>query len=50
VLTAGVVVGTFVGVPILKTMRDELFRRLLALLLVALGMSLIVSAAIQPLS
>jgi uncharacterized membrane protein YfcA len=50
VLTAGVVVGTFVGVPILKTMRDELFRRLLALLLVALGVSLIVSTAIPPLS
>lgn len=48
VLTIGVVVGTLVGVPVLKGIREALFRRLLAILLIVLGLSLLVSVPLQP--
>ena len=47
VLTTGVIVGTLVGVPVLKAISEDLFRRLLALLLIGLGLSLILSVALQ---
>ena len=47
-LTAAVVVGTVAGVPVLKQMAEDQFRRLLAILLVALGLSLIVSPLLSP--
>lgn len=42
--TVGVVVGTFVGVPILGRMPPELYRQLVGFLLVALGISLAIAA------
>lgn len=48
VLTIAVVVGTLVGVPVLKRLPEALFRRLLAILLIVLGLSLLVSVALQP--
>ena len=40
-LTVGVLVGTVVGAPILKRLPDAVFRRLLALLLIVLGVALV---------
>lgn len=48
VLTSAVVIGTLVGVPALKAIPEDLYRRLLALLLIALGLTLIVSVALEP--
>jgi uncharacterized membrane protein YfcA len=42
VLTGGALVGTFVGAPILRRVPDAVFRRVLALLLIALGAWLLV--------
>jgi uncharacterized membrane protein YfcA len=47
-LSVGVVVGTLAGVPILKAIPEHLFRRLLALLLIALGLGLIASVWVAP--
>jgi uncharacterized membrane protein YfcA len=44
VLTVAVVIGTIVGAPILRRIPDPLFRRLLALLLILLGIGLIAGA------
>ncbi|HUG47627.1 MAG TPA: sulfite exporter TauE/SafE family protein [Candidatus Limnocylindria bacterium] len=41
-LTAGVLVGTIVGAPVLRRLPERQFRRLLALLLIGLGVLLIV--------
>jgi hypothetical protein len=41
VLVVGVVIGTLVGAPLLRRLPDALFRRLLAVLLILLGLSLI---------
>jgi uncharacterized membrane protein YfcA len=41
-LTVAVLVGTIVGAPILRRLPDAIFRRLLALLLIILGVSLVV--------
>ncbi|MDQ3938522.1 MAG: sulfite exporter TauE/SafE family protein [Chloroflexota bacterium] len=41
-LTAGVLIGTVVGAPVLRRLPQPLFRRLLAFLLLALGILLIV--------
>jgi uncharacterized membrane protein YfcA len=41
VLTVGVVIGTLVGAPLLRRLPDTLFRRLLSVLLILLGLSLI---------
>jgi uncharacterized membrane protein YfcA len=41
-LTGAVLVGTVVGAPILRRLPDAIFRRLLAILLIILGVSLIV--------
>lgn len=41
-LTSGVLVGTFVGAPILRGVPEPAFRRVLAILLIALGAALIV--------
>jgi hypothetical protein len=41
VLTAGVVVGTISGAPLLRRLPDTVFRRLLSVLLILLGLSLI---------
>ena len=43
VLAIGVVVGTVVGAPILRRIPDPLFRRVLALLLIGLGVALILA-------
>lgn len=40
-LTAGVLIGTLVGAPILRRIPTALFRRLLAILLIGLGVSLL---------
>jgi uncharacterized membrane protein YfcA len=40
-LTVGVLVGTIVGAPILRRLPEELFRRVLAILLVLLGIVLV---------
>jgi uncharacterized membrane protein YfcA len=40
-LTAGVLVGTLIGAPVLRRIPDALFRRLLAVLLIVLGIGLI---------
>lgn len=45
-LTVAVVIGTFVGAPILRRLPEDVFRRLLALLLLVLGASLIAGAAV----
>lgn len=45
-LTAGVVVGTLAGAPVLRRIPDALFRRLLAALLVALGIMLVLGVAL----
>ena len=42
ILTAGVLVGTVLGAPILRRLPEALFRRLLAIMLVLLGIALIV--------
>lgn len=42
ILSAGVVIGTIVGTPILRRLPEPVFRRLLAWLLIALGVALIV--------
>jgi uncharacterized membrane protein YfcA len=47
VLTTAVVVGTLLGVPILRRLPESHFRRLLALLLILLGLSLIASVVLQ---
>jgi uncharacterized protein len=47
-LTIGVVAGTLLGVPILRRLPEPLFRRLLAVLLVLLGLGLIASVGFQP--
>jgi uncharacterized membrane protein YfcA len=44
-LTAGVLVGTVVGTPVLQRMPESLFRRLLAIGLIALGAALILAPA-----
>lgn len=44
-LTAGVLVGTAIGAPILRRIPDPVFRRLLAVLLVVLGLLLIAATA-----
>jgi uncharacterized membrane protein YfcA len=41
-LTAAVLVGTIAGAPILRRLPDAIFRRLLAILLIILGVSLVV--------
>jgi uncharacterized membrane protein YfcA len=41
-LTVAVLVGTILGAPILRRLPDAIFRRLLAILLIILGVSLIV--------
>ena len=43
VLAIGVVVGTVVGAPILRRIPDPLFRRVLSLLLIGLGVALILA-------
>jgi uncharacterized membrane protein YfcA len=43
-LTVAVIVGTIVGAPILRRIPEPLFRRLLALLLILLGLGLIAGA------
>jgi uncharacterized membrane protein YfcA len=40
-LTAGVLVGTFIGTPILRGVPERWFRRSLAVLLVLLGVALV---------
>jgi hypothetical protein len=45
-LTAAVVVGTFVGAPILRRLPERVFRRLLAILLIVLGAGLILGVAV----
>lgn len=45
-LTVAVVVGTFVGAPILRRLPEAVFRRLLAILLIVLGAGLILGAAL----
>jgi uncharacterized membrane protein YfcA len=42
ILAIGVVVGTFIGAPLLRRLPERLFRRALAVLLVGLGVSLII--------
>jgi uncharacterized membrane protein YfcA len=42
--TAGVVVGTFVGVPLLGRIPPRLYRQMVGFLLVVLGLSLAVAA------
>jgi hypothetical protein len=44
-LTLAVVVGTFVGAPVLRRLPEGVFRRLLATLLIVLGAGLVVGAA-----
>jgi len=46
-LTLGTVAGTLVGVPVLRRLPESIFRRLLASLLVLLGLSVIASVALQ---
>jgi uncharacterized membrane protein YfcA len=41
-LSAAVLIGTVAGAPILRRLPDETFRRLLAILLILLGVTLIV--------
>jgi uncharacterized membrane protein YfcA len=41
-LTVAVLIGTIVGAPILRRLPDAIFRRLLAILLIILGVSLVV--------
>jgi uncharacterized membrane protein YfcA len=41
ILTVGVVVGTLIGAPILRRLPEPVFRRALALVLVALGLALV---------
>jgi uncharacterized membrane protein YfcA len=41
-LTVGVIVGTILGTPVLRRLPDAVFRRLLSVLLIALGVALIV--------
>jgi uncharacterized protein len=41
-LTGAVILGTIIGAPILRRLPDPIFRRLLAILLIVLGVSLIV--------
>jgi uncharacterized membrane protein YfcA len=45
-LAVGVVVGTLIGAPVLGRIPERLFRRVLAVLLIGLGASLIVGAAL----
>jgi uncharacterized membrane protein YfcA len=45
VLTAGVIVGTFVGVPLLGRIPESTYRRVVGALLIGLGVSLVVLAA-----
>ena len=45
-LTLGVIVGTVIGVPVLRRLPESVFRRLLASLLVVLGLSLVVSGVL----
>jgi uncharacterized membrane protein YfcA len=40
-LTAGVVVGTFLGAPVLRRLPEALFRRMLAITLLVLGFALV---------
>lgn len=47
VLAVGVVVGTLVGVPVLKRLPERVFRRVLATLLLLLGASLLLTAALD---
>jgi uncharacterized membrane protein YfcA len=42
--TVGVVVGTFLGVPLLGRIPPQLYRQLVGGLLVALGLSLVIAA------
>jgi uncharacterized protein len=44
-LTAGVLVGTFIGTPILARIPERWFRRSLAILLILLGIALVASTA-----
>jgi uncharacterized protein len=44
-LTAGVLIGTFIGTPVLKRIPDSWFRRSLAVLLTLLGIVLVASAS-----
>ncbi len=41
ILTAGVVAGTFLGAPVLRRLPEAAFRRLLSIVLIALGVALI---------
>ena len=43
-LTAGVVIGTLAGVPVLRRLPEVTFRRVLAVLLIALGIVLVVGS------
>jgi uncharacterized protein len=43
VLTVAVIAGTFLGAPVLRRLPDSVFRRLLAILLIVLGVSLVVA-------
>jgi hypothetical protein len=40
-LTAGVVIGTLIGAPLLRRLPEPVFRRALALLLIGLGIALV---------
>jgi uncharacterized membrane protein YfcA len=44
-LTAGVLVGTYLGAPILRRVPETVFRRLLAMLLIILGAWLVIGPA-----
>ncbi len=45
ILTVAVVVGTLVGAPVLRRLPDRVFRRLLAVILIALGLALVAGLA-----
>ena len=47
VLTLGVLAGTFAGLPILRRVPESLFRRLLASLLIVLGIGLVAGGALR---
>jgi uncharacterized membrane protein YfcA len=42
ILTGGVLVGTFIGAPILRRVPESAFRRVLAVLLIGLGAWLLI--------
>jgi uncharacterized protein len=46
VLTIGVVVGTIIGVPVLRAVPEDVFRRLLAVLLITLGVALVATTVL----